>query len=92
MSGVWVDVDLRTNTRKTCLSKRLDYVLTIGSLVKIMRDLCDHLRRKRIFKLIMIQKIMSSKYYEIVGCGLKSELLIILLIACLISGEVQSKK
>ena len=55
LSGVWLRMYLRTDSKKTCVSKRLDYVLIrLGSIVNTIREgLYDYLMTSRIFTLIM---------------------------------------
>ena len=35
LSGVWLDVDLRSNTKKACVLKRLDYLLKYANHSKL---------------------------------------------------------
>ena len=44
MSGMWLGVDLRKDIKKTCVDKRLDYLLKICSIMNMIGgDLYDHL-------------------------------------------------
>lgn len=59
LSGVWLGVVLRTDTNKTSHAQKIqDYELKICLLLCVIvntfrGDLSDHIRRKRIFTLIM---------------------------------------
>lgn len=61
-------MDLGTAIRKACIQEILDHMLKIVYYSRFhnqekLRDLCDHLRKKRMFTLIV--KIYEVKIYYI---------------------------
>ena len=75
LSGVWVAVNLRMNTKKTsCVYKRLDYML------KILLPILDFKSGRNWGTCMIIPEVImnkSLKYYEENGYSLDLDLLII---------------
>lgn len=47
LSGVWLGVELRTDTtRETCVQRRLDGIDSMVYIIKAQEDIYDHLTRK----------------------------------------------
>ena len=70
MSNLLLGVDLGTAIIKACIREILNHVLKIVYYSRFhtqdkLRDLCDHLREKRMFTLII--KIYEVKNYYIRG-------------------------